>query len=88
MKLFDPQPRITAADRQRITAAISNGQKARQWLKSEPPHDDVKRAIVIECDSARGPLRNDVLTFLLRRHSRIENMLLVTKITEHLTSKK
>lgn len=87
MKLFDPQPRITAADRLRITAEISNAQKVRQWLKTNPSHDDVKRAIVIECDNDRGPLRRDVLTYLLRRHSSIERSLLLACITEHLAAK-
>lgn len=87
MKLFDHQPRITAADRQRITEATSNAQKVRQWLRTNPPHDDVKRAILVECDSDRGPLRRDVLTHLLRRHSAIERSQLVACITEHLAAK-
>ena len=89
MKLFDPQPRITAADRERITAATSNAQTVRQWLKTNPSQADVKKAIIIECErtSERGQKWRDGLTHLIRRHSSLEQSALIVRITKHLAAK-
>lgn len=87
--LFHPKdPAVTDAHRKRIAPAISNTKFALQWLQGNPSKDDVQRAILIELDDSRGPLRRGVLLVLLRRLRQLESSELEARILTYLKAKK
>lgn len=88
MNLFDPQPTITDKDRQRIAPEISNTKFALQWLRTNPSIIEVRKAIMIELDDSRGPLRRGVLQVLLRRLRQLESSELEARIVKYLKSRK
>lgn len=89
MSLFHPaDPKVTEAHRKRITPEISNTKFALKWLQTNPSIDDVRRAILIELESSKGPMHRGVLQVLLRRHKHQESALLEERILKHLKSKK
>lgn len=90
MNLFDPypQPKVTDKDRKRIAPAISNAKFALDWLKTDPSISDVRKAILIELEDARGPLRRPVLGILLRRLRQLESLELEARIVKYLKSRK
>lgn len=88
MNLFHPQdPAVTDAHRKRIAPAISNTKFALQWLRTNPSKADVQRAILIELDDSRGPLRRGVLQVLLRRLRHLESSELEARILAYLKRK-
>lgn len=87
--LFHPKdPAVTDAHRKRIAPAIGNTKFALQWLQTDPPIDDVQRAILIELDDARGPMRRGVLQVLLRRLRHMESSELEARIISYLKTKR
>lgn len=88
MNLFDPQPIVTDKDRQRIAPEISNTKFALQWLRTSPSIIEVRKAIMIELDDSRGPLRRGVLQVLLRRLRQLESSELEARIVKYLKSRK
>jgi hypothetical protein len=88
MNLFDPQPIVTDKDRQRIAPEISNTKFALQWLRTNPSLTVVQKAIMIELDDSRGPLRRGVLQVLLRRLRQLESSELEARIVKYLKSRK
>jgi hypothetical protein len=88
MNLFDPQPAVTDKDRKRLAPRISNVKFAQEWLRWEPTITDVRKAILIELDDPRGPLRRPVLGVLLRRLRQLESSELEARIVNHLKSKR
>jgi hypothetical protein len=88
MNLFDPQPIVTDKDRKRLAPRISNVKFAQEWLRWEPTITDVRKAILIELDDPRGPLRRPVLGVLLRRLRQLESSELEARIVNHLKSKR
>lgn len=86
--LFHPKdPVVTDAHRKRIAPEISNTKFALQWLRTNPSKDDVQRAILIELDDTRGPLRRGVLQVLLRRLRQLESSELEARILAYLKRK-
>lgn len=87
--LFHPKdPVVTDAHRKRIAPAISNTKFALQWLQGNPSKDDVQRAILIELDDSRGPMRRGVLMVLLRRLRHLESSELEARIISYLKTKR
>lgn len=87
--LFHPKdPVVTDAHRKRIAPAISNTKFALQWLQGNPSKDDVQRAILIELDDSRGPLRRGVLLVLLRRLRQLESSELEARILTYLKTER
>ena len=83
--LFHPKdPAVTDAHRKRIAPVIGNTKFALQWLQTDPPINDVRRAILIELDDARGPMRRGVLQVLLRRLRHLESAELEARIISYL----
>lgn len=79
MKLFPNTPKLTAADRERLLPHIGNTRTTlRPWLATHPPTDDLKRAVALEVERAKGrynPLKSvqrGVLDLLLKQIQRNE----------------
>lgn len=86
--LFHPKdPVVTDAHRKRIAPAISNTKFALEWLKTNPTKANVQRAILIELDDSRGPMRRGVLQVLLRRLRHLESSELEARIISYLKNK-
>lgn len=50
-KLFDPQPRITIADRKRLEPVLTGWNRVMNWLKTCPTNDDdLMKLIIIEVE--------------------------------------
>lgn len=89
MNLFHPfDPKITDLQRKRIASEISNTKFALAWLRTDPSVEDVRRAVLIELDDPRGPLRRGVLQVLLRRLRQLESSELEARIVKYLKSRK
>lgn len=88
MNLFDPQPVVTDKDRKRLAPRVSNVKFAQEWLRGEPTIADVRKAILIELDDPRGPLRRPVLGVLLRRLRQLESSELEARIVKYLEKRK
>jgi hypothetical protein len=88
MNLFNSDPIVTDKDRQRIAPEISNTKFALQWLRTNPSITEVRKAILIELDDCRGPLRRGVLQVLLRRLRQLESSELEARIVKYLKSRK
>jgi hypothetical protein len=60
MQIFPDQPKVSRDDTLRIFGHIKNRNVLRQWIKTDPPTDDLKRAVMIEVyramNSNRSPL--------------------------------
>lgn len=90
-KLFPTTPKLTAADRARLLPHIGNTRTAlRPWLRTHPPTDDLKRAVMLEVARAKAdydPLRSvqrGVLDLLLKAIQRNELGEIDTKILKEL----
>jgi len=60
MTIFPDQPKVSRDDTLRIFGHIKNRNVLRQWIKTDPSTDDLKRAVMIEVfralNSNRSPL--------------------------------
>jgi hypothetical protein len=60
MNIFPEQPKVSRDDTLRIFGHIKNRNVLRQWIKTDPTTDDLKRAVMIEVyramNSTRSPL--------------------------------
>lgn len=60
MNLFPEQPQVSRDDTLRLIGHIKNRNVLRQWVKTNPTTDDLKRAVMIEVfralNSTRAPL--------------------------------
>lgn len=66
MNLFDAQPRVTQADRKRLTAVLSGWAKLSPALKMLSD-EDIKRCVVIEAQGHKRPM---ILKRLLGRYNK------------------
>lgn len=48
MKIFPEQPKVSKEDTLRIFPRITNRKNTRDWLKTNPELEDLKRAVLIE----------------------------------------
>lgn len=89
MNLFHPHnPKITAADRGRLSPHLGNAKYVQRWLKTNPTLEDVRRAIILVLDADRSPMGRGILLALLRRHRNIEASILEGRILTYLNSKR
>lgn len=88
MNLFHPHdPKISDNHRKRISPEISNTKFALEWLRTNPSLEDVRRAIILELESCKGPMHRGVLQVLLRRHKHLESARLEDRIIAFLKQK-
>jgi hypothetical protein len=69
MNIFPAQPEVSAADTLRIRPHLKNKTVARAWIKTAPPTDDLKRAVLIEMFQAvekAGRTKRSPLTHITR----------------------
>lgn len=87
--LFHPHdPKITPADRERITPHIGNTKYCLKWLKDNPTKEDIQRGILLEMENGKPSLGRGVLYILLRRYRMMETWELEARILNRLNPKK
>lgn len=94
-QIFPDQPKLTKADATRLLPVIGNARiPLRQWLATNPPVDDLKRAVVLETlRAAEQPrplasLGRGVLSLLMKRIQQLEYSDVDARIRAALTETK
>lgn len=72
MNIFPHTPTVSKAHRSLLAPHVANAKACRKWLKTDPPVEDIKRAVLMEIQSGRDTVSRGVAGMLLVRLQKLE----------------